>query len=669
MKKILTILLIIISIFIFDQNVSAFTYKRGIVTSKYTIKTAPSSSASAVKNDTGGSASLSYPEPVEVLGESGNFYQIKFCKGGFFYTGYIDKSKINVYTYETDDAYENSLKNQGFPADYARKLAILHAMHPNWSFTPSYTGRTTGGMDFYTAVNGEASSVGRNAINGSNESLRSTEDGAYKNGTWIPVAGNGWYAASRQTIAFFMDPRNFLDEGEVFMFENLGFNPATQTKDIVNKVLAGTFMNNPFECGANAVSCATGTHYYADSFMTAGTDKKVSPVHLASRVKQEQGSNGSILSLGKGYNGKYVGYYNFFNVGASGKTDAEVITNGFEWAVKKSWNNQHKSIYDGSDLIANNYVKRGQSNLYYQKFNTIVPDYYGNQYMQNVKAAFSEGNSNYESYFKSFSKIEEWEKSTYDFLIPIYQNMPSYTTLDVSGNADTTLKSLVVEGCNLNPEFQSSATYYECFASKSTSEINIQAATTNANAKLENPGKVSITNDEQTVEVKVTAINGSTGIYTIVVKRIDTDGVSPEKILNSIGIKTNNNLISNIEMNSDVSNIISNIKNHYHFAQVTVKDASGKQITDGKVKTGQSVTINNAGLTSTYKIVLYGDPVGDGNIDILDLLMVQKHILRSKVLTGEYFTAADINHDGKVDILDLLLVQKHLLNKYQISQE
>ena len=61
MKKILTILLIIISIFIFDQNVSAFTYKRGIVTSKYTIKTAPSSSASAVKNDTGGSASLSYP--------------------------------------------------------------------------------------------------------------------------------------------------------------------------------------------------------------------------------------------------------------------------------------------------------------------------------------------------------------------------------------------------------------------------------------------------------------------------------------------------------------------------------------------------------------------------------------------------------------------------------
>lgn len=666
--KIKILLILIISIFIFKQDIFATTYKRGIITSSYTIRTSPSSNAPYLKNDTNKNISLGSPEPVEILSESGTFYQIKFCHGGFFYTGWIPKSKVTAKTYTTDDAYEQNLISQGFPADYAKKLAILHAIHPNWSFTPSFTGNQAGGLDFNTAVNGESDPVKKNLTNSTNTTLRSTEDGAYKNGVWTEFEA-GWYAASKQTIAFFLDPRNFLDEAEIFMFENFGYNPNTQKKENVNKILNGTFMQNPFECGEHATTCNPGTHYYVDSFMESGIDHKISPVHLAARVKQEQGTNGSTLSLGKGYNGQYIGYYNFFNIGATGTTTSEVILNGLAYAKNKNWNNQHASIYGGAYFLSKNYISRGQSTKYYQKFNTIAPSYYGNQYMQNVKAPFSEAYTVYTSYYKFYNSLDAWDKAEHEFLIPIYKNMPAYTSLDVSGNGDATLRSLEIQGCNLNPSFQSSAYYYDCYASKQTTEINISAATTNGGAKLENPGKVILNSDEQTTNIKVTAVNGTSATYTINIKRIDTDGVSPSDILNGIGLKVNENFVYNINVGSDISSITNDIKNKYHYATVKVKDSNGKEISDGTVKTGLTITINNAGTEKSFKTVIYGDPAGDGTIDILDLLIVQKHLVKAKTLSGEYFTAADVNHDGKVDILDLLLIQKYLLNQYTITQE
>ena len=673
MKKFFIFTILLVSFFISKiDTFASTTYKQGVVTATSTIRVSASNSASAVKNDTGGTIILYLPEAVEVIGESGNFYQIKFIYSGFIYTGYIPKGNISVKEYTTDDAYEQSLINAGFPSDYAKKLAILHAIHPNWTFTPSYTGGVSGGMDFYTAVSGEASVVDRNLISGSNTSLRSTADGAYQNGKWVEFSGGGWYAASYQTISFFLDPRNFLDESHIFMFENLGYNPVTQTSTAVNKILSGTFMNNPFTCSAGANSCSVGSHSFTDTFMQAGSDKKVSPVHLASRVRQEQGTNGSALSLGLGYNYngslQYVGYYNFFNIAASGTTTADVILNGLKYAYNKNWNNQYISIYDGSSLISSNYINRGQSTLYYQKFNTIVNSLYGNQYMQNIKAPYSESYSTYTSYYKSYSSQAEWNNATYDFLIPVYTNMGGSTTLDTSGNSDSTLSSLTVKSCNLNPSFQSSAYNYDCYVSLDTSSVSIEATATNALAKVDNPGVVNLSSNDVTTHVTVTAANGTTSTYTINIHRIETDGYTPTEVLNGVGIKVSGSYISNIALGSDVSNIISSVSNKYHFASVKVYEANGSEIKDGTVKTGQKVTVSNAGLTTTFTIVIYGDTGGDGLIDIRDLLIIQKHLVKSKTISGEYYSAGDINKDGTIDIRDLLLEQKYLLGLYSISQ-
>lgn len=661
MKRIILIMLTTLIICLKLDVYASSKYINGVIKSTANMYS-NSDLSKRIYSDTGNAITLYTANPLEILEEGNNYYKVYFMYSGFTYTGYVSKSNVLKKEYDVDDGYINELVSKGFPLDYAKKLAILHAIHPNWTFVPSNTGKILGGMDFNTAVQKEAEVVSRNLIDSANTTLRSTEDGAYSNGSWISLSGSRWFAASRQTISFFMDPRNFLDEAHIFMFENLGYNPVTQTKEVVNKIISSSFMKDPFECITSSYVCSIGTHYYADTFLQAGIDKSVSPVHLATRAIQEQGTKGSVLSLGKGYKGQYVGYYNFFNIGASGKTDEEVITNGLTYAYNRNWNNQHASIYDGSSTIASNYIKIGQSTLYYQKFNTILLNY-SHQYQQNVKAPFSEGYNTYVNYYKSYASQDEWNEAVYEFLIPVYSNMPASTTLDVSENADATLKVLNITNCKLNPTFQSSAYEYDCYVKKDINELEIEAVATNSLAKVDNISKVTLDKDETKVQIGVTAANGNKSTYIVNIHKIDTDGYSPSEIINGIGYKVNDKYVTNIELGTDISNIVNSIQNKYHFATLEVLSGSS-----GKVKTGNKIKIDNAGIAETYSLVLYGDTSGDGEIDIRDLLIIQKHLVSAKVLTNEYLKSADVNHDGTVDIRDLLLEQKHLLSQYKISQ-
>ena len=288
---------------------------------------------------------------------------------------------------------------------------------------------------------------------------------------------------------------------------------------------------------------------------------------------------------------------------------------------------------------------------------------YSHQYQQNVKAPYSEGYNTYANYYKSYSSQAGWNETIYEFLIPIYSNMPTSTTLDVSGNADATLKVLNIPQCKFNPSFQSSAYEYECYLKKDITEVDVEAVATNSLATVDDIAKVVLENDETTIEINVTAANGNKATYIVNIHRIDTDGYTPNEIINGIGYKLSGNYVTNIEIGTDMSNIVNSIQNKYHFATLDVGSN-----TSGKVKTGYRISITNAGVVGAYVIVLYGDTSGDGDIDIRDLLIIQKHLVQAKVLTDEYLTSADINHDGVVDIRDLLLEQKHLLSQYTITQ-
>jgi len=86
------------------------------------------------------------------------------------------------------------------------------------------------------------------------------------------------------------------------------------------------------------------------------------------------------------------------------------------------------------------------------------------------------------------------------------------------------------------------------------------------------------------------------------------------------------------------------------------------------VATGDKVIINNQSETETLEIVIKGDTSGDGVINALDLLQVQKNILGTYILTGAYLEAADTSKDNQVNALDLLQIQKNILGTFAIEQ-
>ena len=168
---------------------------------------------------------------------------------------------------------------------------------------------------------------------------------------WIcPTCGthgydNGsWYCASAKTVSYYMDIRNWLDEETVFSMESLSYDPAIQNLEGVKKILAGTFMDvNQISYIDTAGNTQVINKSYAQIFMEAGQAYNVSPYALASRVRQEQGDGTSPLITGQytyinpdtGEQIVFTGYYNYFNIKASGNGNANIIKNGLNHAKEK----------------------------------------------------------------------------------------------------------------------------------------------------------------------------------------------------------------------------------------------------------------------------------------------------------------------------------------------
>lgn len=92
---------------------------------------------------------------------------------------------------------------------------------------------------------------------------------------------------------------------------------------------------------------------------------------------------------------------------------------------------------------------------------------------------------------------------------------------------------------------------------------------------------------------------------------------------------------------------------------------------DEKVGTGSKLIIKNQNdqIIYQYKFILYGDVNGDGNINSLDVLVLQKHILEIKLLEQEFLKAGNISRNGAIpSSLDVLKLQKHILEIKLIEQ-
>ncbi len=218
----------------------------------------------------------------------------------------VDTCENNVI----DANFEALLDAEGFPESYKCKLRMIHKTYPNWTFKSLITN-----LDFNGSVNAEqrVSSISGN-------SLYFYKDG---NGNYVQTE-KGWYKANTETVGYFLDPRNFLVEERILMFENLSYSD-NYTEKVVSSVLSGTFMD-----GYSLLD----NQLYSSIFVEAGQKENVSAVYLASLARQESGTKGSKATRGDEFTYKgitYKGLYNFFNIGANSGAESPILA-GLVWA-------------------------------------------------------------------------------------------------------------------------------------------------------------------------------------------------------------------------------------------------------------------------------------------------------------------------------------------------
>lgn len=460
---------------------------------------------------------VSYGDSLTILSETTDSSGAKWYKiscGNV--TGYVSAAYVQLTSSgsqsSSDADFESYMTKQGFPESYKPYLRKLHEQHPKWIFTAQKLG-----VNWNTALKEECV-VGRNLVHSSAlASWKSMEKGAYdfNGGYWYGLDGS-WVAASKEIIMYYMDPRNFLNDTYIFMFENQSYDPSYQTESGVKTILADTFMSGSYTCPDTKKK-----YTYSQTFMDAAKKSGVSPYHLASRCRNEQGVNGAPQSLGtvKGYEN----YFNFFDIQAYATSTMTAAEMGCKYAKTTNptyllpWTNQYKSIVGGSIFLGTGYITKGQDTLYLQKFD-MVDGGNGLYYHQYMTCVFGQAN---EAISLKNAYSQDILNSAMEFKIPVYNNMPDKLCPKPTSSGDNNnyLKSLSVSGTSISPKFDKFTTSYTAKVNAEVSSVTINANPLGKNAKVSGKGKVSLKTGENTIKVTCTAASGVKRTYTIKITR------------------------------------------------------------------------------------------------------------------------------------------------------
>ena len=190
---------------------------------------------------------------------------------------------------------------------------------------------------------------------------------------------------------------------------------------------------------------------------------------------------------------------------------------------------------------------------------------------------------------------------------------------------------------------------------------NKEIATINQDGKItaikEGTTKIIVTSDENNqiekqIEVKV-------------IKKLTEDELKFDESL-----KIEGNIISGFNYKDmSVDNIKKYITTKY---ETQIENYKGEKIEKKQLAgTGSKIKILNEKqeTIAEYIIVLYGDVNGDGKINSVDLLVLQRHILEIERIDDIFQRAGNINKNGKKPTsVDLLLIQRHILELQIIKQ-
>ena len=275
--------------------------------------------------------------------------------------------------------YTQTLKSgiDSFPEEYKAVLEQIQKIHPNWTFEAYYTD-----ISWDTLVLNETTHRKNRVIKSADASWKCS----------CGDLASGYVCASKGIIKYYLDPRNFLNEVNIFQFLEISYNEKIHTIDGIKSAVKGTFLDNTvtykvFEMKEVPVEDTTDakeeqetttdttetlateetktenlnevetieeskitenektetvktelkeveveyTKHYAEIILEAAKQSNMSPYSIVTKIIQEVGTKGS-SSVSGTYEG-YKGYYNFYNLGAYDSGNA--IVNGLKYARDK----------------------------------------------------------------------------------------------------------------------------------------------------------------------------------------------------------------------------------------------------------------------------------------------------------------------------------------------
>ena len=585
--------------------------------------------------------------------------------------------------------YTQTLKTgiESFPEEYKAVLEQIQALHPNWTFEAYYTGLT-----WENLILNETATHGRNRV------IKSAE------ASWKCSCNNvasGYACASKGIVEYYLDPRNFLNEVNIFQFLEISYNEKIHTIDGIKSSVKGTFLDNTVtytviekkevpveetetstnetnitteqnETDKNAVSNNVTieeitneitntvneiaienkeeiktelkeveveyTKHYAEIILEAAKQSNMSPYSIVTKIIQEVGTKGS-SSVSGTYEG-YKGYYNFYNLGAYDTGNA--IVNGLRYARDKGWNNQYIAIIEGAKEIGNSYTNAGQNTAYFYKWDVV-----GTKILESGKTQTISSSNMF------------WHQYMTNVQDPTSQSKSLYNTYAKNNVLDETLNFIIpvyenMPKSNVSMPSELTTNDGDLYYVNCTDGLAVREKPTTSGKKLTSLSKNTVVAvlERESAEAngykwdKIKLANGLIG-YTaskyLTFKSASTVVEKPkeEPIIPEQTIA---------KFKIEETNIIV-------IPSVTIKDIN--ENATGELKTGGKIKIED----KEYTVVVKGDTNGDGEASAGDYVLIKNYIME---LTGlektEEKSAADVNGDGDVSAADYVLIKNYIMD-------
>lgn len=382
-----------------------------------------------------------------------------------------------------------------FPKSYLTALNGLQKKYPNWQFVADFVPLT-----FEEALNMQDDLFVK-LTNKQYNSWRSMRKGCYdwNKNKFISTNDGTFYGASREVIAYYLDPRNFLDEDNIFIFLDHSFENNTISVKGIENFVKGTFLSGIISDSNDEYSGRS----YSEVIFDASQKTNINPLILASTILNLNGNNGSELTNGFKVKNKKV--YNFYKFYSIGNTATEILYNAANFAYSQGWTTQSKAIISGAYKYFNDFSHLDNNTYYYQNFNVFDIDGRVFQISQNIEEAV-----NYTKILHRFYKNINDTKLV--FHIPVFDSLPSSNSPLPSKT--TSLNNYYLnnlEGYMLTPSFNRYVYEYSMI-SRGEERVYIDLP---YGASLVGPNTFSLKRGNNTVKLTVKSQTGFTQVYTL----------------------------------------------------------------------------------------------------------------------------------------------------------